>query len=63
METRIFETHKIDFGKCKDFNELCGVLNLLGITYSGFEDAPNRDAIKNYFEDEKEDKENGVSNE
>lgn len=47
---------KIDFGKCKDFDELCGVLNMLDFVFSYDEDNPEaeekRAAFEPYFADE-----------
>ena len=49
-------TKKIDFGKCKNFDELCGLLNMFDFHFSWTEgnpdDADKLAAIEPYFEDE-----------
>lgn len=49
-------TKKIDFGKCKNFDELCGLLNMLDIEYTYDEDKPDTEskfeALSPYFADE-----------
>ena len=53
-------TKKIDFGKCKDFDELCGLLNLLDFHFSWFKDDDPKTmdqlaALEPYFADEEPD--------
>ena len=47
---------RIDFGKCKDFDELCGLLNMFDFIFSYNEDDPEEEekfaAIEPYFADE-----------